>query len=222
MPAHPFDNGELKIRDEQLAPWPRTKPVIKEHLRDYYALITHNDERVGDILNALKAQGMYDNTIIIYSGDNGLAVGQHGLMGKQNLYEHSMGVPLIIAGPGIPNDVRTDAMVYLTDLFPTLCDYLNIDIPESVQGESFFNVLKDPGSDHREQITTSYKKVQHSVRDARYKLIRYDVKGKVTLQLFDLLNDPYETKDLSQDSDHAEILEKLMIDLNTAFEIPSD
>ncbi|GAF96928.1 unnamed protein product, partial [marine sediment metagenome] len=122
MPEHPFDNGELIIRDELLAKFPRTPEEIRTHIAAYYAMITHVDAQIGRILDTLKETGNAENTIIIFSGDNGLAVGQHGLLGKQNLYEHSVHVPLIISGPGMPVGEKRDALCYLFDIFPTLCD----------------------------------------------------------------------------------------------------
>ena len=119
MPQHPFDNGALILRDENLAAWPRAEEVIRDQLAEYYGLITHLDEQVGRILDALDENGQAENTIVVYAADHGLSVGSHGLLGKQNLYEHSMRCPLIIRGPGIPHGT-TDAFTYLYDLFPTL------------------------------------------------------------------------------------------------------
>jgi arylsulfatase A-like enzyme len=140
MPKHPFDNGELQVRDELLASFPRKTNEIKEHIRDYYAMMTHLDEQVGRIIEALKATGKYENTIIVFAGDNGLALGQHGLMGKQNVYEHSVKVPLIMVGKGIPKGQRDDRFTYLFDVFPTLCNLVGIPNPSSVQGQ---NVLSN-------------------------------------------------------------------------------
>ena len=194
---HPFDIGDTRVRDEMLAGFPRQKAEIKQHLRDYYALITHNDACLGEITRALKEKGLYENTIIIYSGDNGLAVGQHGLMGKQNLYEHSTKVPLIIAGGNIPSNKTSEALVYLSELYPTICEMVGIPIPATVNGESFYKQLMDPGKERHQYILTSYKSYQRAIRDKRYKLILYDVNGMQKQQLFDLKSDPFETRDLS-------------------------
>lgn len=204
LPEHPFDNGELKVRDELLAPFPRTPSVVKEHIRDYYAMITHNDEKLGAILNILQEQGFTDNTIMIYSGDNGLAVGQHGLMGKQNLYEHSTKVPLLISGRGIPVNQKSEALVYLTDIYPTICDLIGIPVPISVDGTSFHPTLLNPLSAHRSHIVTTYKSFQRSIRDHRYKLLKYYVNDESHIQLFDLQNDPYETNNLAEDPKHSD------------------
>ena len=101
LPEHPFDQGDSKIRDEELAPFPRTEEAVKLHRQEYYAIITHADYEIGRILDALEKSGQDKNTYIIFTSDHGLAVGMHGLMGKQNQYECSVRMPLIFTGPGI-------------------------------------------------------------------------------------------------------------------------
>ena len=99
MAQHPFDNGDMVLRDEALAPWPRTPEVAREHLAAYYAIITHLDAQIGKVIASLKASGDYENTIIVLAGDSGLAVGNHGLIGKQSVYdEDGIHVPFIISG----------------------------------------------------------------------------------------------------------------------------
>ena len=129
---HPFDNGELWVRDELLTPHPRTPDEIRRHIAEYYAMITHADAQMGRVLQVLRETGQAENTIIVFAGDNGLALGQHGLMGKQNLYDHSIRVPLIFCGPGVPRGLRSEAHCYLFDIYPTLCDLLGLPIPEIV------------------------------------------------------------------------------------------
>ena len=121
---HPFDNGELDIRDEWLATYPRNQEEIKANIAAYYAMISHMDYEIGRLLDTLEEKNIFKNTYIVFAGDNGLAVGQHGLMGKQNLYEHSINVPLIFTGPNIENSIKKD-LVYLFDVFPTIVELLN-------------------------------------------------------------------------------------------------
>ena len=92
----------MRIRDEVLAPFPRTPEIVQQHIADYYGMISSQDAEMGRLLQTLEAKGQLDNTIVIYTADHGLGVGQHGLLGKQNLYNHSIHVPSIFAGPGIP------------------------------------------------------------------------------------------------------------------------
>ncbi len=209
MPEHPFDNGELQIRDEQLAPFPRTPEIVREHIAAYYAMITHNDAQIGRVLRALEESGRADNTIIILAGDNGLAVGQHGLLGKQNLYEHSVRVPLVMSGPGLPQGKTSDGLCYLQDIFPTVCDLIGIPVPASVEGQSLAPLLKDQKGRVRDSVFYAYKHIQRGVRTDRFKLILYNVEGKQTTQLFDLYNDPWELNNLANDPAVAGRIEEL-------------
>ena len=209
MPQHNFDNGELKVRDELLAGFPRTIPEIKGHIRDYYAMITHLDAQIGRIIDALKESGEYENTIIIFSGDNGLALGQHGLMGKQNVYEHSVGVPLIWSGPGIPENQKRDAFVYLLDIYPTICEIIGIKVPDSVDGTSIKQCILDKNAQIRTSLYFSYRDFQRSVRDREYKLIEYNVSGKRTTQLFNIGADPWEKNNLADDPEYRNKLKSM-------------
>jgi arylsulfatase A-like enzyme len=198
LPQHPFNNGALVLRDEKLAPWPRTPEVVRQHLADYYSAITFLDDQVGRILDALKANGQYEKTIIVFSSDHGLAIGSHGLFGKQNLYDHSMHAPLIFVGPGIPQGRRSDALCYLLDIFPTLGDLTGVPGPDGTEGKSLRPVMTGKASKVRDSLFTAYAKVQRAVRDDRWKLIVYPQVNKI--QLFDLQNDPAEMKDLATDA----------------------
>ena len=199
MGAHPFDNGELKIRDEQLEDWPRTPEAIRRHIAEYYAMITHLDAEIQRVLDALEETGRADDTIIVFAGDNGLAVGQHGLMGKQSQYDHSLRIPLIFAGPGVPAGETREQLVYLHDIFPTLCDLTGTQIPTTVQSRSLAAALRDGSSAVRDDLLFAYKDCQRAVRDDRYKLIEYAVQGRRTTQLFDLAEDPWELASLADD-----------------------
>jgi len=200
MPRHPFDNGELEVRDEKLAPVPRTPEVMKRHLADYYACITYLDHQIGRIIAYLEETGQLDNTVIIFTSDQGLAVGgRHGLMGKQNLYEHFKS-PLILAGSGIPHG-QSPALVYLFDLFPTLCELAGIDTPKEAEGLSLVPVVQGRRPRVRDWLFAAYRDCQRMVRDERWKLIWYPKIDRY--QLFDLANDPWEINDLSARPEHA-------------------
>lgn len=210
LPLHPFDNGDQLIRDEKLAPWPRTQDEVRKQLHDYYAVITALDGHIGRLLASLKEQKLYENTLIIYSADHGLAMGSHGLMGKQSLYEHSMKPPLVFAGPGITHG-ESQALVYLLDIFPTVCDYVGAATPEGLDGRSLKGIVQGREAGVRETLFTTYRDVQRSVRDDRWKLIRYPQINRS--QLFDLKNDPDEMHDLSADTSQAERLQSYMAKL---------
>jgi arylsulfatase A-like enzyme len=206
LPRHPFDNGELVIRDEKLAPTPRDPDVIREHLADYYAMITQMDTQVGELLGTLAESGRAGDTIVVFTSDQGLAVGSHGLLGKQNLYEHSVRAPLIVRAPGVPRG-RSDALVYLFDLVPTLCELLDLEAPAGVDGASLVPVLRGEQATVRDSVFLAYKDVQRAVTDGRWKLIRYPKVDRI--QLFDLERDPHEVVDLAADPDQAERVQGL-------------
>ena len=208
MPEHPFDNGELKIRDEMLAPHPRTPKEMRQHLADYYACVSDLDDQVGRILGSLRDLGYSDNTVVIFSSDQGLAVGgRHGLMGKQNLYEH-VKPPLVISGPGVPHG-QSDALVYLYDLFPTICEYAQASSPAVAEGKSLAPIVRGEGSDVRPYLFAAYRDWQRMVRDKRWKLIEYVVGDQHHTQLFDLSKDPDELENLAAESSNAEVLTRL-------------
>ena len=205
-PQHPFDNGALILRDENLAAWPRTEDVIRDQLAEYYGLITHLDDQVGRILAALDENGQAGNTIVVYAADHGLSVGSHGLLGKQNLYEHSMRCPLIIRGPGVPHGT-TDAFTYLYDLFPTLLAQGAVAEPPGIDGRDLAPLWSGGDPTWRQSLFLPYRDVMRAVRDDRYKLIVYpNVNHR---QLFDLVEDPDELHNLIADPDHAEIAARL-------------
>lgn len=206
LPVHPFNNGDVTGRDERLAPWPRTEAGTRKQLADYYAAIEFVDAQVGRILAALKESGQYEKTLIVFSSDHGLAIGSHGLMGKQNLYDHSMHAPLIFCGPGIPVGKRSDAFCYLLDIFPTLGALAGVEAPETSEGKSLVDAMN--GKSVRSSIFTAFIKWQRAVRDERWKLIVYPPINK--MQLFDLQNDPAETTDLSGEAVHAAELERML------------
>jgi arylsulfatase A-like enzyme len=199
-PEHPFDHGNFSGRDEQLLPWPRTKADVRADLAVYYAVISHMDEQIGRILSALKTTGQWDNTIVIFSADHGLAVGSHGLMGKQNQYEHSIGVPLLFAGAGIPKGRKIDAPCYLRDLYPTACELSGIPIPDAVQSKSLAGLFTNPKARPHDFVVGYFTNTQRMIRKDDWKLIWYPHLARY--QLFDLEHDPHELENLFANSAH--------------------
>lgn len=205
MGGHPFDNGDLRVRDEELAAFPRNPEETREHIAEYYAMISHLDHELGRVVQALEDKGILDDTIIVFAGDNGLAVGQHGLFGKQNCYEHSVRVPLIFAGPGVPEGRKTDAYAYLYDIFPTLCGLTQTPLPESVEGKDLVPCMQNSDAPLRDTLYFAYTHCQRAVKDRDYKLIEYAVEGRARqTQLFDLNNDPWELTNLAANPDYAD------------------
>lgn len=191
---HPFDHGNIDGRDEQLLPTPRVESEVREELALYYAMITDLDAQLGRILAALPSP---NETIIVFTADQGLALGSHGLLGKQNQYEHSIRSPLIISGPGLPKNERSTALVTLHDLFPTLCELSDTKIPPTVTGKSLAPLLRHQTDRVHDFVTGMFTDTQRMICDDRWKFILYPKANRE--QLFDLQNDPHELRDLSAD-----------------------
>lgn len=198
LPEHPFDQGDFDLRDEQLAPWPRTEHAVKVHLQEYYAILTHMDAELGRVLDTLDANGQTDDTVIAFTADHGLAVGQHGLMGKQNAYDHSTRVPLIWAGPGVPAGERRDALCYQHSAYATAGELLGVAPPASVEFPSLVPLMRDADAVAHHDTFCCYRDFQRSVRDTDYKLIVYPHLGR--RQLFHVAEDPWEMHDLSEET----------------------
>lgn len=199
LPEYPYAESMSSgrdLRDEQLAPFPRTEYAVKVHRQEYYAIISHMDEQVGRILDALDEAGLTESTHIIFTSDHGLAVGQHGLMGKQNMYDHSVRVPFIISGPGIEKGGRRSTPIYLQDVMPTALEWAGGSL-EGVDFKSLLPVIEDGARPHYPEIFAAYLGVQRMIVKDGFKLIHYPAASK--FRLFDLVKDPHEMQDLADD-----------------------
>ena len=208
LPEHPFDNGAISIRDEQLAPFPRTKKAIRTHRAEYYAIISHMDEQIGRVLDALEKSGNADNTYVVFTSDHGLAVGSHGLMGKQNPYDHSIRMPFLISGPGIPKNKTVRDMIYMQSVYPTTCELAGLSIPQSVDFPSLKNLALGKGGKGEEIVYGCYQDMQRLVRSQTHKLIFYPKLKRY--QLFDLVKDPHEISDQFKNPSYKKIKTELM------------
>lgn len=208
LPQHPFDQGDREVRDEILAPFPRTREAVQLHRSEYYAHITYMDAQIGSILTALEKSGQARKTYVIFTADHGLAVGQHGLMGKQNLYDHSIRIPLLISGPGIPRGRRIGDLVYQHSLFATTCDLAGVKAPPTVEFPSLADLVQGRGAPKHDAVFSYYRNFQRTVRTPEHKLIVYPEAG--VTQLFDLRRDPWETKNLAPDPASAALKRSLL------------
>lgn len=215
MPEYPFKekigSGE-NLRDERLGPFPRTEYAVKTHRQEYYAIISHMDRQIGRILKALEESGKADNTYIFFTADHGLAVGHHGLMGKQNMYDHSVRAPLIVIGPDIPKDEKLDMNVYLQDIMPTTLNLAGMDKPEYVEFSSLLPYIRgERNSSVYDNIYGGYRDLQRMIRDDEYKLIAYPEAEE--LRLYNVKNDPLEMNDLADDPEHEERIKEMFHEL---------
>jgi arylsulfatase A-like enzyme len=199
LPEHPFDLGCRDVRDERIEEYPRSPQAIRQHLADYYAMITHMDDGIGRLHATLREIGQEENTIVVHTADHGLALGQHGLMGKQNGYDHSIRVPLIVAGEAFGPGAADDRLCYMQDLHPTLLSLAGA----SVAAGDFRDLRQSP----RPWLRNDFADRIRSCRDRQFKLIRTEPAG--VIQLFDTLNDPGETLNLANEPKYQALLRSL-------------
>ncbi|MBA4020127.1 MAG: choline-sulfatase [Pirellula sp.] len=214
VPDHPFEHGNLHGRDEVLLPRPLTPELIRNELAVYYALIEHLDAQIGRITAALEKSGLTKNTIVIFTSDHGLALGSHGLTGKQNMYDHTIRVPLIMAGPGVDANRRTDGLCYLRDLYPTICNRCQVPAPANLDGRDLTQLLTNADASGPHHYVFGYfTDTQRMIRSERWKLIRYPKIGRE--QLFDLKSDPDELHDQIGDPVYKDVADDLRARLTT-------
>jgi len=191
----------MTVRDENLLGWPRDRELLRDQLVEYRALVAHLDAQVGRVLAALDAAGLRDETLIVFSADHGLALGSHGLLGKQSLYEHSMRSPCVISGPGVSAGETRDGLAYLFDLTATCLESAGLSgkVP-GLDGQSLWPMVRDAASDAgkgRDQLLLIYAETQRAMRYGDYKLMRLPQIDRTLF--FNVVADPYELHDLSTD-----------------------
>lgn len=201
LPAHPFNNTHMTVRDEVAVSgvWKhRDEQTIRNELGREFACSENIDIQIQRVLDQLQSMGELDKTIVFYTADHGMAIGRHGLQGKQNLYEHTWRVPLIVKGPGIKANTRVDGNVYLFDVLATLCDLTGVHVPQTNEGISFKPVLEGKKESVRDVLYGAYcggaKPGIRSLRKGDWKLIKYDSPkdGVQETQLFNLSENEHE------------------------------
>lgn len=210
LPEYPYKDKigcGRSLRDERLAPFPRTKYAVRTHRGEYYAILTHMDRQIGKILDALEKSGKADNTYIFFTADHGLAVGHHGLMGKQNMYDHSVRVPLMVVGPDVPQGKRIDAPVYLQDVMATTLELAGVEKPKHVEFHSLLPLVEGVAKSPYEAIYGAYLDKQRMVTQDGWKLIVYPDVPK--LRLYHVAEDPLELRDLAASAASAPSIKKL-------------
>ncbi|WP_236969268.1 sulfatase-like hydrolase/transferase [Membranihabitans marinus] len=211
LPEYPWKEGigvGPGLRDEALAPFPRTEYAVKSHIKEYYAIISHLDHQMGLILDKLEASGEMDNTYIFFTADHGLSVGHHGLIGKQNMYDHSMRVPMLVVGPDIEEGKILNQQVYLQDVMATSLELAKIKKPDYVEFHSFADILQNESiPSHYDAMYGAYIDVQRMIRKDGFKLIVYPKINKVLL--FDCEKDAEEMNNLAEDQSYQSLKHEL-------------
>lgn len=192
--------------------------MYQETVRSYYRLVTGIDREVGRILDALDRFGLAENTVIIFTSDNGFFLGERGLAGKWFMYEESIRIPLIIFDPRLPSSQKgtsREEMVLNIDLAPTILDYAGVKIPSVMQGESLKPLVEAPTWKWRKEFFYEHHTASNIIarnegmRDKRWKYIRYLDSVPMVEEVYDLEEDPYELRNLATDPDSERQLKKL-------------
>jgi choline-sulfatase len=210
LPEYPYADAICGkgLRDERLMPYPRTDFAVKINRQEYYAIITHMDHHIGRMLDALEKSGRKDNTIIIFTADHGLSVGHHGLVGKQNMYEHSMRVPFIVTGPGVPKGKNLDMPIYLQDAMATSLELAGVKKPEHVEFKSVMPLIRGERTTQYDRIYGKYINSQRMIKRGDWKLIFYP-RAEKKMRLFNCKDDPHEMKDLIDNPEYASLAKEL-------------
>jgi len=215
LPEYPFKDGIGNgpgLRDEALAPFPRTEYATKKHIQEYYALITHLDDQIGAILDGLEESGQMENTYVVFTADHGLAMGRHGLLGKQSQFDHSIRAPFIIMGPDVPIGKINSSDIYIQDAMATSLELAGVPKPNYLYFNSIMDMLKgEKDNGHYNAIYGAYIDLQRMIRKDGFKLIVYPKLDKVLL--YDLEKDPEEMKDLSEFQEYQPKIDDLFQEL---------
>ena len=191
----------------------------KQRYAAYYGLISHLDHHIGRVLDTLKKTGQAENTIILFATDHGMSMDSHGQSGKHNAYEHTSRVQMVASGAGVPKG-SSDALVYLYDIYPTLCGLTGLPIPDEVEGKSLAKVIHGKQAKVRDHLFTAYMDEQRTIRDDRWKLFYRSKEDRAAL--YDLKNDPHELNDLAAKPENKDRIAKLKVQLAKAQQLYGD
>jgi len=191
----------------------------KQRYAAYYGLISHLDHHIGRVIDTLEKTGQAENTIILFATDHGMAMDSHGQSGKHNAYEHTSRVQIVASGAGVPKG-SSDALVYLYDIYPTLCGLTGLSIPDEVEGKSLAKVIHGKQAKVRDHLFTAYMDDQRTIRDDRWKLFYRSKEDRAAL--YDLKNDPHELNDLAAKPENKDRIAKLKVELAKAQQLYGD
>ncbi|GAA4471118.1 hypothetical protein GCM10023156_65230 [Novipirellula rosea] len=195
-----------------------TDEKYQTNMRAYYRMVSGIDGAIGRFMAALEEAGLADNTIIVYSADNGYYMGNRGFAGKWSHYEEALRVPMIVADPRVPKTQQgkvADAIALNLDLPATFLDWANVEVPKRYQGHSLKPIVESQKpADWRTESFHEHFAVRNripayeGIRNERYKYVRYFDHGNHEF-LHDLKNDPDELVNLASDPEHAETLKAM-------------
>lgn len=186
-----------------------TPQQVKEAIAAYYACVTFVDDNLGMIFDALDEQGLADNTIVVFLGDHGFHLGDHGCWSKYSMLEATRRAPLIVRVPGMPaNGESCRQFVEFVDLLPTLGELAHVQLPPDLEGTSFVPLLRDPQRPWKKAVFMVDGDGGQMVRTRDYSYLELK-KGPVQAALYDLESDPWETVNLAEDPAHAQARQEM-------------
>ncbi len=186
--------------------------LYQKSVKDYYRLVTGVDDVMGEVVKALKQEKLFDNTVIIFTSDNGFYLGEHGLAGKWFMHEESIRIPLVICDPRLPTrrrGRRVTEQALNIDIAPTILDLAGIPIPATIQGRSLVPLLAGRVRDWRKEFFYEHPfrhariPMTEGIRGLRWKYVRYTSLDPVYEELYDLESDPREERNLAADPEFA-------------------
>ena len=194
-------SGEVPISDEKTL----------ELIRAYAASTSYMDAQVGRVLRQLDDMRLTEKTVIVFCGDHGFHLGEHGTWRKNTLYEIATRSPLIISVPG-QQPSQTDALTELVDIYPTLCDVCELPIPTQLEGLSLMPVIEEPNISWKSGAISFLSRrgsKSYSLRTDRYRYTEWGPRGKFGNELYDYVVDPNETINVADFPEYSELLEHL-------------
>lgn len=211
LPPSVVDNAPLnKNVKYQYTNDPLKAKTMRSRVQQNSAMVSHMDDRIGDIIKALKDKGVYDNTIIVFMSDHGISFGENGVAGKVCLYEPSVTAPLIIKAPMLKANSKINDRVYLQDINPTLLELLGIQIPSNIDFQSLMPLINETEK-ARNSIYLAMFDDQRGIISNNEKLILYPKTG--VIEHYNLEKDPWETKNLINPNKVTSTEKKLLNDL---------
>ena len=217
-----FKPGQIVSPSKDLNPQQVRQWKYQRFIKDYLATVRSVDDNIGRVLDYLNANGIENNTIVIYSSDQGFFLGEHGFFDKRFMYEEALHMPFVVRYPGvIQAGTVSDAIISNIDFAPTLLDMAGVATPDAVQGQSFYPILKGQRpKDWQKSMYYHYyeypyyHRVQphYGIRDQRYKLIHFYYDMDIW-EFYDLKKDPMELNNLISKKAHKGRIKKLKSEL---------
>ena len=193
---------------------PLTDELVRQCMHGYYACVSYTDAQLGHLIAALKAGGVYENTVIVLCADNGYQHGNNGVWTKGVNWESTDRVPLLLRVPGVgKNGQRSRALVELLDIYPTLCEAAGIPIPKHCEGKSLLPLLENPNREWSEIAYSQLREgkvIGRSIRTERYRFTLWEnPDGVVGVELYDQEKDPQGNINLAASPENEKLVQQM-------------